>query len=190
MERTRKITAILILAMAFCFVLVSLAQAGGHKKDPIWTIFQDGTDKPVKWEKHKPNPRFAIYDPGTPENESDDLVLDKETGLIWTRDANLDGTKNWRGAIDYCANLSLGGRKGWRLPTREELASLLDMSQPGGNLPSGHPFNNVQSYFYWSSTEFEVANPDLAWALEMSDFTVYTDGKLSPDYVWPVRGGN
>jgi hypothetical protein len=33
------------------------------------------------------NPRFAVYDPGTPADETYDLVLDKETGLVWARDA-------------------------------------------------------------------------------------------------------
>jgi hypothetical protein len=47
--------------------------------------------KSLKWVDHKPNPRFAIYDPGTPTDKGDDLVLDKEKGLIWTRNANLAG---------------------------------------------------------------------------------------------------
>ena len=47
--------------------------------------------KSLKWVDHKLNPRFAIYDLGTPADEGDDLVLDKEKGLIWTRNANLVG---------------------------------------------------------------------------------------------------
>lgn len=44
-----------------------------------------------------------IYNHGTPEDERDDLVLDKETGLIWARNANLAReTKTWKDAIIYC----------------------------------------------------------------------------------------
>ena len=56
---------------------------------PIWKITQKQSAKSVKWVDHDPNPRFAIYDTQTPDDPSDDLVLDKETGLVWARDANL-----------------------------------------------------------------------------------------------------
>jgi hypothetical protein len=51
-------------------------------KKPIWKLFVVGTDTAVAWFDHKPNLRFAIYNPGGTSNPSDDLVLDKETGLI------------------------------------------------------------------------------------------------------------
>ena len=38
--------------------------------------------KSLKWVDHKLNPRFAIYDLGTPADEGDDLVLDKKKGRI------------------------------------------------------------------------------------------------------------
>jgi hypothetical protein len=105
-KRQEKITTILVLTPAFCFVLVSLVKAGpGVTNIPIWQITQHGTA----------NPRFAIYDPSTPGDNSDELVLDKETGLIWARDANLaDEVKIWSQAISYCRSCTLSNRKGWR----------------------------------------------------------------------------
>lgn len=115
-KRQEKITTILVLAPAFCFVLVSLVQAGpGVTNIPIWQITQHGTAKPVRWINHAPNPRFAIYDPSTPGDNSDELVLNKETGLIWARDAALaDEVKIWSQAISYCRSCTLSNRKGWR----------------------------------------------------------------------------
>lgn len=49
MEKTGKITSILILAMAFCFVMVSLAQPEEKAKS-------------LKWVEQKTSPRFAIYE--------------------------------------------------------------------------------------------------------------------------------
>jgi len=102
---------------------------------------EDGTDKSVKWIDHSPNPRFAIYDSNTPTDEADDVVLDKETGLVWER-APSSGMMNWDTAVCNCYDKYLGGRKGWRLPTIEELTSFVD---PNNNptLPVGHPFSNV-----------------------------------------------
>jgi hypothetical protein len=196
MDKTRKMTIILTLAVAFCFVLVSIAQAGKPVKlvsipgIPIWQITKDGTAKSVEWVDHTPNPRFAIYDPGTPEDELEDLVLDKETGLVWARDANIaNGTETWVYAVTYCRNLNIGTRIGWRLPTVEELASLVDPSQPDLTLPNGHPFQNVQSDRYWSSTTFEMLSTH-AYVVNMYYGTVATPGKSSSLYVWPVRGGS
>ena len=55
-------------------------------------------------------------------------------------------------------------RRGWRLPSVHELASLVDPTNPGGDpdLPAGHPFSNVQSSRYWSATT-NADNPTNAW---------------------------
>jgi hypothetical protein len=57
-------------------------------------------------------------------------------------------------AQSHCNTLKTGGRLGWRLPTLQELASLVDPSVPfpGPTRPAGHPFSNVQSGNYWSAT--------------------------------------
>jgi hypothetical protein len=54
---------------------------------------------------------------------------DPATGLMWTRtDSGVNLT--WQQAVDYCANLTLGGYSGWRLPEIEELAGLYDPAHP------------------------------------------------------------
>ncbi len=120
----------------------------------------------------------------------DDAVLDKETGLVWARNANLyNGTRAWQQAINYCRNLSIADRKGWRLPTVEELASLVDSSQTNPSLPDGHTFTNVQPNYYWSSTTYE-GNSTYAWGVYMDNGFVLTSNKTYHYYVWPVRGDN
>jgi hypothetical protein len=47
---------------------------------------------------------------------------------------------------------------------------------------------NVQSGYYWSSTEY-AGNPDSAWTVKMLNGYVYPNGKIGSYYVWPVRGG-
>ena len=86
-------------------------------------------------------------------------VLDRETGLVWERTP--DATRrNRRQAASACHNKEIGGRKGWRLPTISELASLVDPSRSNPALPEGHPFNGVRfgpAVFqsrYWSSSAF------------------------------------
>jgi len=125
----------------------------------------------------------------------DAAVLDKETNLVWEQapDSESDpgDKKNWSDAQFFCNNRIVGGRKGWRLPTAQELTSLVDPDNPTGNpdLPPGHPFSNVQSSDYWSATT-NASNPTAAWFLDFSDGTGGLALKTSATFVWCVRGGN
>jgi hypothetical protein len=160
---------------------------------PIWQLFQDGTHMPVPWVTHAPNTRFSIYSPG-PTHDAD-LVWDQETGLVWARNANLlDQSFNWLDANTEARNqVKLAHRQGWRLPTAEELASLIDTRQDP-MLPGGHPFINVQSGAgeptYWTSTNHE--NPDgAAWFVNFNHRAggIGLGNKGLQGFVWPVRGG-
>ncbi|MBI5288553.1 MAG: DUF1566 domain-containing protein [Chloroflexi bacterium] len=81
-------------------------------------------------------------------------VLDHETGLVWQRDVGLfvQGYTQSQASTN-CIGLSLGDRRGWRLPTAAELETLLG---PSTALPAGHPFQNVPSgafgVGFWSSS--------------------------------------
>ena len=120
-------------------------------------------------------------------------VLDKETGLVWARNANIGGNKTWQSAINYCADLSISDRKGWRIPEREELASLLDMSVSGfPKLPAGYSsfFTDVQPCNYWSSTTYED-DSTYAWSV-LLEYGSLTHNSIKDLYlaVWPVRSDN
>lgn len=211
MGKIWRLALIMLLAVAFCFAEVVYLKAGSDDpvtegwakgnlinkqkaaKIPTWQITADGTAKAVRWE-NAINPRFAIYDSGTIANESDDLVLDRETGLVWARDASSEKEiVSWYDAIIYCRrDVELGNRKGFRLPTIEELLSLVDPSQnssTGTMLPVGHPFLNAQ-YAFWSSTTDE-SNNDNAWLVHMHLNVVSSLDKNNEGaaYAWPVRGG-
>ena len=82
-------------------------------------------------------------------------VLDHETGLVWQRTPHEPREFEWHVARRLCRTENTGGRQGWRLPSVEELSSLLDLapasSDPG--LPSGHPFElRETSPVFWSAS--------------------------------------
>lgn len=160
----------------------------------IWNLFTDGTDKPVTWLDHKPNYRFAIYNFGTVNNTSDDLVLDKETGLIWPRNAFLaNRTYNWLDARTSSRELKFANRIGWRLPTVEELSSLVDTRNSRPALPSNHPFVNVQigatALGYWTSTAFEDGS-GAGWFVNLDSGAAGPGNNTILGHFWPVRGGS
>ena len=113
-------------------------------------------------------------------------VLDRETGLVWEKVPSTS-TFNWLGASTHCVVLNAGGRKGWRLPTIQELASLIDPTASSPSLPSGHPFF-VQLSFYWSASTF-ASNATNAWFVSFFNGLVGFDDKSFTYLAWCVRGG-
>ena len=67
-----------------------------------------------------------------------EAVLDKETNLVWEKSPSTV-LEDWRRANNQCNGMTLGGRKGWRLPTVQELASLLEAGETGHHAPGRTP---------------------------------------------------
>jgi pimeloyl-ACP methyl ester carboxylesterase len=132
-----------------------------------------------------PSPRFQV---------NGDCVTDNLTGLMWAKNANLpNGTRTWYQAIDFCNDLNLCGYTDWRLPSVNELESLINANEANSaTWLNAQGFTNVQAFDYWSSTTFAYY-PDFAWIVYMWSGFVYGDGKSNSYYygyyVWPVRGG-
>jgi hypothetical protein len=129
-------------------------------------------------------------------DNGDGTVTDNLTGLIWLKNANCFGLRDWTEALSD-ANLLASGLCGlsdgssfwdWRLPNLNELRTLFDPGRPKPYLPAGHPFTGVQLYRYWSSTT-RADDTYYAWLVDVNDGDVGGGGKLTTRYVWPVRGG-
>ena len=122
-------------------------------------------------------------------------VLDKETGLVWEQSPQ-NVNYQWTSAIFHCIPLEVGGRKGWNLPTIEQLASLVDTSNSNPALPTGHPFDTDctsggcvrSSSDYWSATT-EASNTTVAQDVAFNIGHVSVTNKAAYRYAWCVRGG-
>ncbi len=96
----------------------------------------------------------------------------QEGNLMWQDDESAKSVeKNWQGAIDYCQNLNLAGHSDWRLPSFDELRTIVDKNN--------HPaikseFKNTASDVYWSSTPV-AGNSYYAWG-------IYFDGGYESSY--------
>ena len=144
-----------------------------------------GGNDTLRWDQVLPAAQRFIVLPAF----NSDAVLDKETGLVWEKSpATTAG--NSSNARSTCANKAVGGRKGWRLPSMPELASLVDPSvaSPGPTLPQGHPFLNIQPSNYWSASA-HVENPTLTWGVGFGTGNVLGVSKAFDNRVWCVRGG-
>lgn len=128
-----------------------------------------------------PDPRFVDRGDGT--------VLDRLTDLIWTKNAQqIKGTMKWNYALAACNDLDFAGYTDWRLPNAKELLSLIDYEQHEPALSTGHPFDNVQCIFYWTSTTYNSI-PSHAWGIYVCNGYAFNYNKVTDGYVWPVRWG-
>jgi hypothetical protein len=134
------------------------------------------------------NKRFVVL-----EAFDGEAVLDKETQLVWQREAV--GTifffrddAAMSGNEASCLLASTGGRHGWRLPSIHELNTLV----VDGVLPAGHPFLNVQTGFtdfYWSAT-VRQSNPAVTLGIGFDGSGPHIVTLMGGDQarVWCVRG--
>jgi hypothetical protein len=112
-------------------------------------------------------------------------VCDKDTGHTWEQHP-LSTERNWDDSIAYCQNLGLGG--GWELPELDVLETLVDTNNSDPALPTGHPFDNVQSAFYWSAST-TASNPSRAWVVYFNNGDVSGSSKVNGGvHAWCVRG--
>jgi hypothetical protein len=119
------------------------------------------------------------------------LVLDRLTGLVWTRDANpAEFPMAWSEALAYVDGLNrerFYGHQDWRLPNRRELRSLVSHQSTRPVLPTQHPFRNIFGSWYWTGTTAAIS-PAHAWYVNMDGGRMFFGGKDQSFMVWPVRG--
>lgn len=121
-----------------------------------------------------PPPRFVDNGNGT--------ISDDKTGLMWR--AGPCELSSWDFARVYCRGLTIGGHTDWRLPSVEELLSIVDY---GRHDPACDPVFGTLPSFYWSSSTYVYAS-QLAWGVCFSRGYVSADLKTYRNHVRAVRG--
>jgi hypothetical protein len=96
-------------------------------------------------------------------SDTNGTITDSISGLVWQKcskgQANsldcsgLDLLNNvtWAAGLQYCEELDLAGRTDWRLPTSNELRSIVDYSKAGPSIDTTY-FSGTHTGNYWSST--------------------------------------
>jgi len=152
-----------------------------------WDIYVRAVRGPV----YEPENAFIVNGDGT--------VSDSATGLMWhqcTSDQTWTETKCkgkempalWDQAVEYITNLndaSYLGYTDWRLPSRNELQSLIDYSHFG----PASTFPDMQSLDYWSSTGMVGYSDYNSWAIKFANGYVSAYENEASWYVRAIRSG-
>jgi len=110
-------------------------------------------------------------------------AFDVMTGLTWTRGSSAAGT--YDAAVAACAALP---GKGWHVPTRIQLVSLIDFTQPLGAKIDPATFPSTPAALFWTSSQVpgDAATP-LYWLVDFSTGLVRQTTPAS--YVLCVKEG-
>ncbi len=115
-------------------------------------------------------------------DQNDGTVTHTPTGLTWKRCAEgqvwASGTCSgsattyiWDLANKLTDKVSFAGQSDWRLPTEDELLSLVDYGQKPASTSSTVPsinttmFPNTQGLYFWSGTLYTGSNNKSAWSV-------------------------
>jgi hypothetical protein len=153
-------------------------------KPPMWNTYQGG--QAIQWMNWYQNQRFAVAK-GSASDGSDDIVLDKATGLVWERKSTgfTGMSVGWLHSYSSCHYISHQGLWAWHLPTVEELSTLLE----GTSLPWGHPFDiNADNNYFWTSSSYADG---FAYLVELGrNPPCIGSSKDGLAHYWCVRGGS
>jgi len=117
-------------------------------------------------------------------------ITDDRTGLMWEQHPT-EQRYTWEDATRIRINdlnaARLGGHDDWRLPTIQELVSLVDYARCR---PAVDPVFVTVAGLYWSATT-SATDPTDAWFVSFSFGHVFDgDAKGSFSYVRAVRAGS
>jgi hypothetical protein len=92
------------------------------------------------------------------------IVTDTTTKLLWQDNVN-SPYKSWDDAISYCQSLTIDGVSNWRLPTMQELQSLVKLDK---SPKISSTFNTKSGGKYWSSEEYPYTPNSAAYYIDFS----------------------
>lgn len=183
--QARCIRALVLLSLALPVTVVAGNLEPPAAPAPTMRTLEEIYDKVVAVSLSSPLARFSL-------NPGYDTITDNWSKLTWAR-SPLAIRRTWNQATTYISGLSLGGKSDWRMPTKEELLTVVDITQQNPALPVGHPFLDVQNSLYWTSSLFSGYDTTYYYInlYTGSASYEYLNGSDSSFtyYVWPVRGG-
>lgn len=114
------------------------------------------------------------------------MVKDPTTNLIWEDTKHTTEDKVTHGeASTYCAKLKLSEVTGWRIPTLNELLTVVDYTRSDSAILK--EFSHIKSgTIYWTSTPY-VRSRDKFWGVDFKDGATESASKNYDRYVRCVK---
>lgn len=115
------------------------------------------------------------------------IWMDLDTKRTWQYHVRKD-TFTWKDAERYCRDLFLYGHSDWRVPTKEELATLLEKSKTGHSYIKAPLLKSVEDLkggTFWSASPFK--NTDMLFSVDFASRQYEVEKPSNRNYVRCVR---
>ncbi len=128
---------------------------------------------------------FAATNSFADAKQTGNLVKDERNAIYWEdTQASKVTSEDWDDAVLYCDKLVLDGIEKWRLPTFDELLSIVDYKLVR---PAINPlFSYTNEGTYWTSTDFSPT-PARAWTIDFRTGETYYNYKTTNHTVRCVK---
>jgi len=119
------------------------------------------------------------------ETNKSSVVTDKKHAIYWQDNLFTEkSSEDWDDAVEYCDKLVLNSIDTWRLPTFNELLSIVDYTRVN---PAINPiFDYVNEGTYWTSRDFS-ASSSRAWTIDFRTGKTYYSYKTTNHAVRCVK---
>lgn len=109
------------------------------------------------------------------------LINDNNINLMWTKQYAID--KTWREARNYCTRLIYAGYGDWRLPTLDEMKTLIDKNyaKPATTFP------DMPSISFWTNDSFILLRKVMVWNVDFTEGYILEKNKNHTSAVRCVR---
>ena len=125
-----------------------------------------------------------VHDYDAPESRftaTDETVKDNESGLMWQKQPV--ASRTWAEALNYCEEVATSDKFDWRLPNRNELASLINYEKANG---ATSDFPAIAAKGFWTSTT-DISSAANAWTVDFATGSISSTEKTSTKYIICVR---
>jgi hypothetical protein len=179
MKHSRVIVRLIVglLLSGFSFANTVVSAAPPVKEDPHAGVTQNWDRNLLSASRFSALPSF-----------NNQAVRDNNTGLVWEQTIDLTN-RVWPQALAVCANKTVGGTGGWRLPSVVELKSVLDTSLSAPYINSVFTSSGIIAFNNWWSATTSTVNSGDAWIVDINDGRANGNSKSSGQgLAWCVRG--
>ena len=181
----KKITLVLATMLSVVSIYSLEDNVDGTISDPakkiIWQKCSVGQESVTTCENNTDGVRDEITRKANPRMKPEKLEKDiqKQIALHKYKATQL----NWINAKNHCTTLDLAGKK-WRLPTRVELNSLIDLKVGGFDAQiDTSMFPGTSAYRYWTNEQFSEKKPDIYWTIHFLNGEEKRSEKTEMGYV-------
>ena len=119
--------------------------------------------------------RYENIDKNFVRDSKQEVVQDIKKSKMYS-DGQTSKRMHFYATWEYCKTMKHAGHDDWRVPSKDELRSLLELSRRSVTVK--HAFKNVIEEKYWSSTEDRYSNKSWYFDFDLGRYSTDRNSKM------------